>query len=112
MEPRVVLGDVGKHAFVGLGFPERSYSFDMNSAIQDHFRKTTVAPLPLPKLDLGLKEGETISINIGIPKKNKKEESDDLSKFALPKPPGFSFPKPPEPGHPIVKPDPKGWTTF
>lgn len=63
----------GRTAFLGLGFGDRSDSFDLNVALQDHFKwvknqekidqeKVT----PRPELDLGFKEGETIKINMKI----------------------------------------------
>lgn len=64
---------VGRTAFLGLGFGDRSDSFDLNVALQDHFKwvknqekidqeKVT----PRQELDLGFKEGETIKINMKI----------------------------------------------
>lgn len=58
---------------MGLGFGDRSDSFDLNVALQDHFKwvknqekidqeKVT----PRQELDLGFKEGETIKINMKI----------------------------------------------
>jgi hypothetical protein len=35
---RIADANSGKHAYVGLGFPERAWAFDMNVSIQDHFR--------------------------------------------------------------------------
>lgn len=63
----------GRSAFLGLGFGDRSDSFDLNVALQDHFKwvknqeqiekeKTQ----PKQELDLGFKEGETIKINMRI----------------------------------------------
>ena len=63
----------GRTAFIGVGFADRSDSFDMNVALQDHFKwvhkenqiekeKTE----PTQKLDLGFKEGQTIKINMKI----------------------------------------------
>lgn len=65
--------DNGRTAFIGVGFGDRSDSFDMNVALQDHFKwvknqeqieKEKVDPKP--QLDLGFKEGETIKINMKI----------------------------------------------
>ncbi|PAV61620.1 hypothetical protein WR25_00650 [Diploscapter pachys] len=64
--------DSGQTAFVGLGFADRSDSFDFNVALQDHFKYLEKdeqlqksAEKPQPQLDLAFKEGQTISINIG-----------------------------------------------
>uniref|UniRef100_A0A0N4ZHP2 DUF1681 domain-containing protein n=1 Tax=Parastrongyloides trichosuri TaxID=131310 RepID=A0A0N4ZHP2_PARTI len=59
--------DTGKSAFVGLGFADRSDSFDLNVALQDHFRSVQkeVEIDNTPKLDLGFKEGQTITVKIG-----------------------------------------------
>lgn len=64
--------DNGQTAFVGVGFADRSDSFDLNVAVQDHFkgleRDTQLAKeaSSRPKLDLGFKDGQTININIGV----------------------------------------------
>ncbi|XP_055624447.1 NECAP-like protein CG9132 [Toxorhynchites rutilus septentrionalis] len=72
--------DNGRNAFIGLGFGDRSDSFDMNVALQDHFKwvkneeqieKEKVEPKQ--QLDLGFKEGETIKINMKITKKDGSE---------------------------------------
>uniref|UniRef100_A0A914HG23 NECAP PHear domain-containing protein n=1 Tax=Globodera rostochiensis TaxID=31243 RepID=A0A914HG23_GLORO len=64
--------DNGKTAFVGLGFADRADSFDLNVAIQDHFKTIKKCDESMgeelqnePKLDLSFKEGQTITVNIG-----------------------------------------------
>lgn len=65
----------GKHAYIGMGFQERSEAFDFNVALQDFTKhlKNETAPKPEftgPKVDYSWKEGETININIGKLKKS------------------------------------------
>ncbi|XP_003372552.1 sodium/potassium-transporting ATPase subunit beta-1-interacting protein 3 [Trichinella spiralis] len=64
----------GRTAQIGLGFADRGDAFDLTVALRDHFRheeiadeikKEELAESNKPKLDLGFKEGETITINIG-----------------------------------------------
>lgn len=68
-----IQNDNGRSAFIGVGFLDRSDSFDLNVALQDHFKwlknrdqiekeKET----PKQELDLRFKEGETIKINMKI----------------------------------------------
>ncbi|KAJ8319764.1 hypothetical protein KUTeg_001351 [Tegillarca granosa] len=66
--------DNGRSAFIGIGFEDRGDSFDLNVSLQDHFKwlkqeedakKTTKEFNSGPKLDLGFKEGQSITINIG-----------------------------------------------
>ncbi|KAG6552203.1 hypothetical protein Mapa_006051 [Marchantia paleacea] len=67
----------GKHAFIGLGFAERNEAFDFNVALSDHekYAKRDLEKdeeslhqdsrnASTPALDLRLKEGETIRINV------------------------------------------------
>ncbi|KAI6172394.1 UBC core domain-containing protein [Aphelenchoides besseyi] len=66
--------DNGQTAFVGIGFADRGDSFDLNVAVQDHFKSVKrdhelVKEDNTPKLDLGFKEGQTITVNIGGLKK-------------------------------------------
>ncbi|KAJ7074096.1 hypothetical protein C8F01DRAFT_8215 [Mycena amicta] len=70
--------DDGRKAYLGMGFQERSDSFDFNVALQDYTKRRrielnppeddTPAPSPHvpagPKKDYSLKEGQTFSINI------------------------------------------------
>ncbi|KAF7969527.1 hypothetical protein HWV62_26282 [Athelia sp. TMB] len=68
--------DAGKKAYIGMGFAERSDSFDFNVAIQDYTKRAKAAlnpPSPTtetptvpsgPKKDYTLKEGQTFSISI------------------------------------------------
>ncbi|KAJ3178379.1 Mitochondrial intermediate peptidase [Irineochytrium annulatum] len=72
----------GKHAFVGMGFPERSMAFDFNVALQDHVKRVKndkeAASRPKfvhtgPKVDYSLKDDQKIKINIGIGGKPKKK---------------------------------------
>lgn len=56
---------------LGLGFADRSDSFDINVTLQDHFKGLRVeeeALKPQEALNLGLKEGQTIKVNINIPR--------------------------------------------
>ncbi|KAI9299340.1 hypothetical protein BJ944DRAFT_54007, partial [Cunninghamella echinulata] len=64
----------GRHAFIGMGFQERSDAFDFNVALQDFTKQIRAEkrseqnakePDNTPKKDYSLKEGQTISINIG-----------------------------------------------
>ncbi|RKO86388.1 hypothetical protein BDK51DRAFT_13951, partial [Blyttiomyces helicus] len=56
-----------------MGFPERSWAFDFNVALQDHVKRvrnevpeSTSKPINYgPKVDYSLKEGQSIQINIG-----------------------------------------------
>lgn len=68
-----VQDDNGRSAFIGVGFTDRSDSFDLNVALQDHFKwLQTVSQIaeedkqPKQELDLRFKEGETIKINMKI----------------------------------------------
>lgn len=68
-----VVDDSGRTAFLGLGFGDRSDSFDLNVALQDHFKWVKnqqeideEKSNPKPKLDLGFKAGQTITISTKI----------------------------------------------
>ncbi|XP_071515124.1 NECAP-like protein CG9132 [Panulirus ornatus] len=70
----------GRAAFIGMGFGDRSDSFDLNVALQDHFKwvkKEEEAEKEKeegkPTLDLGFKDGQTIKINMKITKKEGQE---------------------------------------
>lgn len=63
----------GRCAFLGMGFTDRSDAFDLNIALQDHFKWVKNQEkieqddsIPKQDLDLGFKEGETIKINMKI----------------------------------------------
>lgn len=68
----------GHHAFIGMGFTERSEAFDFNVALQDHAKEVKRKKemkhaqdrlAQEPALDFSLKEGQTITVNIKTPKK-------------------------------------------
>lgn len=79
--------DAGKKAYIGMGFAERTDSFDFNVALQDYTKRWRAAQNPgsddpppgsdsqsphapsVPKKDYSLKEGQTFSINIPGKKK-------------------------------------------
>ncbi|KAA1469379.1 adaptin ear-binding coat-associated protein 1 NECAP-1 [Dentipellis sp. KUC8613] len=78
--------DSGRKAYIGMGFAERSDSFDFNVALQDYTKRWKAhlnPPSPTsddkpsphipagPKKDYSLKEGQTFSIS--IPGRNKAE---------------------------------------
>ncbi|CAF1025695.1 unnamed protein product [Didymodactylos carnosus] len=113
-----VQNDNGQQAFLGMGFNDRSDSFDFNVALQDHFKYLKQAkqieqeqkhPEQVtdrqPKLDLSFKEGQTIKINLksgatgneterksAVQKKNV-INSGDNNIALLPPPPGSTIPK-------------------
>jgi adaptin ear-binding coat-associated protein 1/2 len=80
--------DNGRSAFIGIGFGDRSDSFDFNVALQDHFKYVKNQEAiekekedgPKPQLDLSFKEGETIKINMKITKKDGSEGSSRTAK--------------------------------
>ncbi|XP_043275523.1 NECAP-like protein CG9132 [Venturia canescens] len=91
--------DNGRSAFIGVGFLDRSDSFDLNVALQDHFkwlknREQIEKEKETPKqeLDLRFKEGETIKINMKITKKDGSEVSSKTKPRA---PVGLGLPPPP-----------------
>lgn len=104
--------DNGRSACIGLGFGDRSDSFDLNVALQDHFKhlrkeQENEKNPPGQQLDLGFKDGETIKINMRITKKEGGESSRPRRGVGagpggclLPPPPGASrLPPPPSPQH-------------
>eukprot|EP00088_Acartia_fossae_P002126 TRINITY_DN10836_c0_g1_i5.p1 TRINITY_DN10836_c0_g1~~TRINITY_DN10836_c0_g1_i5.p1 ORF type:complete len:300 (-),score=77.18 TRINITY_DN10836_c0_g1_i5:296-1195(-) len=83
-------------AFIGLGFADRSDSFDLNVALQDHFKLVQKEDTILkeevkgPQLDLAFKEGQTIKVNINNIKKDKERTERPKAKVGgafLPPPP-------------------------
>merc|ERR1719244_870034 len=66
-----IVDDNGRSAFIGIGFSDRSDSFDLNVALQDHFKQVTKEEeiskedqTIKPDLNLAFKEGQTIKVNI------------------------------------------------
>nr|CAG4651414.1 EOG090X0G5X [Simocephalus serrulatus]SVE94569.1 EOG090X0G5X [Simocephalus serrulatus] len=92
--------DSGRAAFIGVGFADRSDSFDLNVALQDHFKwvkqsqeiekEGTTEEATKPRLDLSFKAGETIKINMKIGKRDGDAVSKPKPKTigGLPPPPG------------------------
>lgn len=63
----------GRQAHLGLGFGDRSDSFDLNVALQDHYKWVKnqekieqESKEPKKEMNLGFREGETIKINMKI----------------------------------------------
>jgi hypothetical protein len=65
----------GRHAFIGMGFTERNTAFDFNAALSDHAKyvkqrkdeQNSVNRLKdAPKLNLGLQEGQQITVNLKV----------------------------------------------
>ncbi|XP_058247570.1 adaptin ear-binding coat-associated protein 1 isoform X2 [Hemibagrus wyckioides] len=97
--------DSGRSAFIGIGFGDRGDAFDFNVALQDHFKwvkqdnelsKQAQTPDLGPKLDLGFKEGQTITLNIGQSKKREKSRPQSSGGLGLlPPPPSGKIAPPP-----------------
>jgi len=98
----ICIQDSGRKAYIGIGFADRSDSFDLNVTLQDHFKQikkenqfTKEATEPVqPNLDLAFKEGQTIRINIpnkaGVATSRPKAASakGSMGGIVLPPPPG------------------------
>lgn len=121
----------GRSAFIGMGFGDRSDSFDLNVALQDHFKwvkkekQISEEPTSGPSLDLGFKEGETIKINMKITKKDGSDGSKVKAQSTggglglLPPPPSSGkLPAPPgsspagSPAHQPKSPNSENWGEF
>ncbi|TFK76359.1 adaptin ear-binding coat-associated protein 1 NECAP-1 [Pluteus cervinus] len=82
--------DAGKRAYIGMGFAERTDSFDFNVALQDYTKRSRAKLEPTssdpsgpsphlppgPKQDFSLKDGQTFSI--AIPGRNKPSDVGSL----------------------------------
>jgi len=101
----------GRSAFIGIGFHDRADSFDLNVSVQDHFKQlkqekeakvTTEQFNSAPKLDLGFKSGQTITLNLGAnakPRTKPAKSSGGGLGFLPPPPGGAGRIPPPSAGH-------------
>jgi hypothetical protein len=113
-----VQNENGQQAFLGIGFSDRSDSFDFNVALQEHFKylkqskqieqeeksminnsSSEQSQQPTSKLDLSFKEGQTIKINLKSSftgdeptKKSIKNPTEKFTSGILPPPPGSNIP--------------------
>ncbi|SGZ05970.1 BQ5605_C031g10905 [Microbotryum silenes-dioicae] len=106
----IVDQDSGTRAFLGMGFPERSESFDFNVALQDWSKRQTPPQLAspttssdtsskapkAPSKDFSLKEGEVLSIKFGGLSTKKKATANENG-LGLGGGGGFLLPPPPPP---------------
>jgi len=100
----ICIQDSGRKAYIGIGFTDRSDSFDLNVTLQDHFKQLKKEDLfnkeavePQPNLDLAFKEGQTIRINIP----SKSQTGSNITATGRPKANkgmGGILPPPPGPG--------------
>jgi hypothetical protein len=88
-----------RHAFIGMGFAERSEAFDFSAALQDHAKyikqekeaqKAAENLATRPHIDYSLKEGEKIKVELknSAPKQKSSGSSGGFSGGLLPPPPG------------------------
>lgn len=96
----------GRHAFLGLGFRERSDAFDFNIALQDHVKQARAGRMggpaadgdaaAAPPLDLSLKAGETLRVNLsgvgGGARRREPANAGGGGPGGLPPPPALSAP--------------------
>ncbi|KAI0345295.1 adaptin ear-binding coat-associated protein 1 NECAP-1 [Trametopsis cervina] len=109
--------DNGRRAYIGMGFLERTDSFDFNVALQDYTKRWRALQNPAatdaetasphvptgPKKDYSLKDGQTFSISIpGRAKANQTNTSDLLAGGGTSGSTGTGF------GVPLLPPPPPG----
>uniref|UniRef100_A0A3B5MYI3 Adaptin ear-binding coat-associated protein 1 n=1 Tax=Xiphophorus couchianus TaxID=32473 RepID=A0A3B5MYI3_9TELE len=93
--------DSGRSAFIGVGFVDRGDAFDFNvlQKNESEISKSNLLGDSGPKLDLGFKEGQTITLNIGQGKKRDKPRPQGSAGVGLlPPPPGGKIAPPPSSG--------------
>lgn len=100
-----VVGDGGMKATLGMGFEERSEAFDFSITLSEVRKVLGMDPagasgpatkvVEEPKQDFSLKEGESITVNIGgrgrrVREEKRDQEDDNAALFSLrpPPPPG------------------------
>jgi len=97
-----IVDEGGRSAFIGMGFSDRADSFDLNVTLQDHFQGvkkeekiSQESHEPQPQLDLAFKEGQTIKVNINIPKGDKVKTAKTRTVGGILPPPPAGMIKPP-----------------
>eukprot|EP00918_Siedleckia_nematoides_P061564 GHVU01134352.1.p1 GENE.GHVU01134352.1~~GHVU01134352.1.p1 ORF type:complete len:233 (-),score=48.42 GHVU01134352.1:359-1057(-) len=91
---RLDAGD-GRHAFVGMGFDNRSDAFDFSCALTDFARRSELeerensqSPEELhPAVDYSLKEGELIHVDLSRVKKTHERSAVEFADPVIPPPP-------------------------
>lgn len=124
----------GHHQYIGLGFRERPDAYDFNATIGDHWRSVRREreaeevhkqieehPELRPALDLSLKEGQTLTIDLGQKKRDRtapRRASGDLAgapaalAALLPPPPPPSSAGSPSAPPPVQKVESKDFGEF
>ncbi|OLL21680.1 Adaptin ear-binding coat-associated protein 2 [Neolecta irregularis DAH-3] len=91
----ITVVDQGRRAYLGIGFQEKTDAFDLNVALQD-FRKRQLGvqeakkKVALPPKDYSLKEGETITVNIGQKQRtvaSRPATASEIDEIFIPPPP-------------------------
>ena len=85
----------GQHAFIGMGFRQRSHAFDLNVALQE-FQEEVEGGDETKKIDFGpeedfsLKEGQKIRVSgkLANRRRERRRQDGDGGGLALPPPPG------------------------
>jgi len=115
----------GRHAFIGMGFRDRNFSYDFNATLQDHWKgverqkeaDTLRAEMEAraatePMRDLSLKDGEKLSIKVNVPGKSAgaPKKPRELGTGFLAPPPGGGLLAPPPKAGALAPPPPAGET--
>lgn len=101
---RVEDAATGQHAYIGIGFQERTHAFDFNSAVYEHFAwlakqrdLAARASEPAQHHDYSLQQGQTITVNIKH-KPTKRDAAAHAPGAAKPTAAGSGFLPPPPSG--------------